>query len=133
MRKAGFHQFFYLFVKTPMYRQNDCWVGNYDFVGKPGNLQDPLSFHVVLCTATRCDGGVTTIVYKVPATWVDESFQYFVHPPPDYTVNGLHPWDWGLISFKKRRYPETTWLEHNVADILTETSPSNFPCYFSFH
>lgn len=77
---------------------------------------------MLISTVGRVDGGVTTIVYRVPETWLDENLRYFLYPQPDFTVGGVCPWDWGEISYKKRRYPEDNWVERDVCDIVTESA-----------
>ena len=77
------------------------------------------------------DGGVKTFAYKVPETWMDQSVQYFLYPLPGFIVHGSKPWNWGEISFKKRRFPDETFVEYDVVDVLTETGPGKY--YFIFY
>ncbi|EFX69753.1 hypothetical protein DAPPUDRAFT_328807 [Daphnia pulex] len=101
--------------------------GEYESIGLPaGGVQQPLMYHVVLTTEPDSDGGVKTYAYKVPETWIDQSLQYFLYPPPGFNVNGSKPWDWGEISYKKRRFTEKSWVEYDVVDVLTETGSVPF-------
>ncbi|KAK4013220.1 hypothetical protein OUZ56_025454 [Daphnia magna] len=100
------------------------WKGIYSDIGTPASaLQAPLNYHVVLTTEPDADGGVQTFVYKVPETWMDVNLAYFLYPSPGFNVNGVKPWNWGDISFKKRRFPVTSYVEYDVVDLLTETGP----------
>ncbi|KAK4017933.1 hypothetical protein OUZ56_000009 [Daphnia magna] len=102
------------------------WKGIYSDIGTPASaLQAPLNYHVVLTTEPDADGGVQTFVYKVPETWMDVNLAYFLYPSPGFNVNGVKPWNWGDISFKKRRFPETSYVEYDVVDLLTETGPGD--------
>lgn len=102
------------------------WKGIYSDIGTPASaLQAPLNYHVVLTTEPDADGGVQTFVYKVPETWMDVNLAYFLYPSPGFNVNGVKPWNWGDISFKKRRFPVTSYVEYDVVDLLTETGPGN--------
>ena len=69
---------------------------------------------------------------------MDVNLAYFLYPSPGFNVNGVKPWNWEEISFKKKRLPETTYVEYDVVDLLTETGPGNsfktifFMLFFSF-
>jgi hypothetical protein len=115
------------------------WKGIYSDIGTPASaLQAPLNYHVVLTTEPDEDGDVQTFVNKVPETWMDVNLAYFLYPSPGFNVNGVKPWNWGDISFKKRRFPESSYVEYDVVDLLTETGSGNsffkifFVLFFSF-
>jgi hypothetical protein len=59
----------------------------------------------------------------VPEHWVDTDFRSFLYPKPDFHINGLYPWDWTLVCFKKRRHPDVTFVEYEVMDVMTECRP----------
>jgi hypothetical protein len=56
---------------------------------------------------------------------MDVNLAYFLYPSPGFNVNCETPWNWGDISLKIRRFPETTYVEYDVVDWLTETGPGN--------
>jgi hypothetical protein len=65
---------------------------------------------------------------------MDVNLAYFLYPSPGFNVNGVKPWNWEDISLKKRRLPETTYVEYDVVDLLTETGAGNsFKTIFFMH
>jgi hypothetical protein len=95
--------------------------GTYPTIGlPPGSSSQELLFHVVSSDQTGPDGKSFELVSLVPKDWVDVDFKYFLHPHPDFNVNGLYTWEWLLINFKKRRYPELTFVEYDIMDLTTE-------------
>jgi hypothetical protein len=89
--------FFIMFKKDcENYRCHPNWNGSYESIGcHYGGLQQSLLYHVVLTTEADLDGGVKTFAYKVPETWMDQSLQYFLYPPPGFNVHGSKPWNYG--------------------------------------
>jgi hypothetical protein len=124
---ACYNIFFILFKKDcENYWCHPNWIG-YESIGcHCGRLQQSLLYHVVLTTEADLDGGVKTFAYEVPETWMDQSLQYFLYPPAGFNVHGSKPWNWGEISFKKRRFRDETFVEYDVADVLTETGPGKY-------
>ncbi|EFX84558.1 hypothetical protein DAPPUDRAFT_314915 [Daphnia pulex] len=105
---------------SQLFRFYPNWNGEYESIGLPaGGVQQPLMYHVVLTTEPDSDGGVKTYAYKVPETWMDQSLQYFLYPPPGFNVNGSKPWDWGEI--KTGSVPFTEALtQMEVAQVQVE-------------
>lgn len=66
------------------------------------------------------DGNLTGLLYMIPENWLDTDWKNFIYPATHFHVNGLYPWDWNLINFKKRRFPEMTFVEYEIMDIITE-------------
>lgn len=66
-----------------------------------GPLNVPLLFHVVSSEQSDRDGNLTELLYMIPENWLDTDWKHFVYPAPHFHVNGLYPWDWNLINFKK--------------------------------
>ncbi|XP_046651050.1 uncharacterized protein LOC124342123 [Daphnia pulicaria] len=109
-------------AKQPGSRYNGGpFRGTYPTIGlPPGSSSQELLFHVVSSDQTGPDGKSFELVSLVPKDWVDVDFKYFLHPHPDFNVNGLYTWEWLLINFKKRRYPELTFVEYDIMDLTTE-------------
>ncbi|XP_046642432.1 uncharacterized protein LOC124327513 [Daphnia pulicaria] len=109
-------------AKQPGSRYNGgLFRGTYPTIGlPPGSSSQELLFHVVSSDQTGPDGKSFELVSLVPKDWVDVDFKYFLHPHPDFNVNGLYTWEWLLINFKKRRYPELTFVEYDIMDLTTE-------------
>ncbi|KZS04647.1 Uncharacterized protein APZ42_032364 [Daphnia magna] len=38
----------------------------------------------------------------------------------------MYPWDWTLVCFKKRRYPDLTFVEYEIMDVVTECRPISY-------
>jgi hypothetical protein len=85
-----------------------------------GSTNQELLFRVVSSEQIGQDKEDIELVMMVPKDWVDVDCRYVLHPHPDQTVQGLYTWEWPLISFKKRRYPEMTMVEYEIMDLITE-------------
>jgi hypothetical protein len=90
---------------------------------EPGPINYPLLFQVVSSQQPDYLGNPTELLYMIPENWMDNRCQFFLYPPPDFTVLGLPPWSWGLINYKRRRYPEQQFVEYDIMDIITENGP----------
>ena len=109
------------------------WLGEYDNVGKlvtKESVGESLVFQVVI--SKQPDGkneGENDVLFIIPDSWIDWEARRFLHPGPEYQVNGLPVWEWREISFKRRRFPEPEWVENDIFEYVTE-SPGNLKIYF---
>ncbi|KAK4017315.1 hypothetical protein OUZ56_032262 [Daphnia magna] len=78
--------------------------GNYPMIGVPcGSVAASLSFHLVSTNQIGLCGEQVELVHMVPEHWVDTDFGSFLYPRPDFHINGMYPWDWTLVCFKKKK------------------------------
>jgi hypothetical protein len=102
------------------------FLGNYPTIGLPcGSVAINMLFHVVSTDQPGIYGEPIELVKMVPEHWVDADFKSFLYPKPDFHINGLYPWDWTLVCFKKRRHPDLSFVEYDIMDVFTECRPSN--------
>ena len=89
-------------------------------VDKLGVGQD-LRYQLVISKhPDEVDGGWLDVFFLIPGTWIDWEGKRFLYPGPDYHVNGLPPWEWRDISYRRRRHPESSWMEYDIAEFLNE-------------
>lgn len=58
----------------------------------------------------------------VPTYWVDSNCQHVLYPHPSYNLLGILPHDWSEMSFNRRRYPTTEFVEYDIGDLMNEHS-----------
>nr|CAH0109982.1 unnamed protein product [Daphnia galeata] len=106
---------------------DEQFKGSYPMIGHPcGSVSTSLSFHLVSTNQVGLSGEEVELVVMVPEHWVDIDFRSFLYPKPDFHINGLYPWDWTLVCFKKRRHPDVTFVEYEVMDVMTECRPVSY-------
>lgn len=99
------------------------WEGEYENVGKavePAMASNPLSYHIIVCKQPDIENGnECEVIFQVPSSWLDWEQKRFVYPAPGYNVNGLDPWNWRDMNYRRRRYPESSWVEYEVSQYIT--------------
>jgi hypothetical protein len=95
------------------------WEGKYYNVDGTGNVKDPLLFLIVNSPIhTASARGSHDRLFSIPTNWMSDD---------NLKVRGINFWEWSLITFKKRRFPESSWTELQISDFLTEVDfPSKY-------
>ena len=111
------------------------WEGEYDDVGKVVaklNVGQDLQYHLVISKQPdEVDGDYVDVFFLIPVTWIDWEGKRFLYPGPDYQVHGLPPWEWRDLSYRRRRHPEPSWVEYDIAEFINE-SPGKILIFFIF-
>ena len=81
-----------------------------------------MKFFLVSSPKQKGDDTVShTLVYRISEHWLSKCGLLFTYLPSSGSlIGGAKPWNWGIIAFKNRMFPDVTWGELHVHEFLND-------------